>query len=118
MAAFDIYPMPKANILIDQLGKVHYLPALHMTNSYWQVAIDPQDWEKMAFASPLGPFQFRRMPFGLYGEADTFQRLVDVALAAWEELITLLYALQPGKNTRSSKGGPVVSQPEEQPARI
>lgn len=84
LAKFDAYPMPKADILIDQLGTARYLSAPDLTKGYWQVPMHPPDREKTAFATPQGLYQFTRMPFGLHGTAATFQRLVDRALAGCE----------------------------------
>lgn len=81
IAQFDAYPMPRADLLIDQLGKAQYLSALDLTKGYWQIPVAEADREKTAFATPRGLFQFKRMPFGLHGAAATFQRLVDRALA-------------------------------------
>ena len=85
VAKFDAYPMPRAHLLIDQLGKATYLSALDLTKGYWQVPVHPEDREKTAFAVPGGLLQFRRMPFGLHGAAATFQRLVDRALVGCQE---------------------------------
>lgn len=81
IAQFDTYPMPRADLLIDQLGKAQYLSALDLTTGYWKIPVALEDREKTAFATPRGLFQFRRMPFGLHGVAATFQCLVDQARA-------------------------------------
>lgn len=80
LAKFDAYPIPKVDILIDQLGTARYLSALDFTKGYWQVPVHPPDCEKMAFTMPQGLYQFTLVPFGLHGVAATFQRLVDQAL--------------------------------------
>ncbi|KAL1333926.1 hypothetical protein AAHE18_11G139700 [Arachis hypogaea] len=41
---------------------------------YNQIAVDPQDQEKIAFTCPSGVFAYRRMPFGLCNMLATFQR--------------------------------------------
>lgn len=77
LAKFDTYPMPRADILIDQLGTAHYLSALNLTKVYWQVPVHPPDRKKTVFTTSQGLYQFIRMPFGLHGAASTFQHLVD-----------------------------------------
>lgn len=72
--------MPRADVLLDQLGAAKYLTALDLTKGYWQVPMNPEDKPKTAFATPTGLYQFTKMPFGLHGAAATFQRLVDRAL--------------------------------------
>ena len=41
---------------------------------YNQIAIHPDDQEKMMFTCSFGTFAFRRMPFGLCNTPATFQR--------------------------------------------
>ena len=43
-------------------------------SGYNQIAIAPEDQEKMTFTCPYGTFAFKRMPFGLCNAPGTFQR--------------------------------------------
>ncbi|XP_072060268.1 uncharacterized protein [Arachis hypogaea] len=43
---------------------------------YNQIAVDPQDQEKIAFTCPYGVFAYKRMLFGLYNALATFQRCI------------------------------------------
>ena len=41
---------------------------------YNQIAIAPDDQDKITFTCPFGTFAYRRMPFGLCNAPGTFQR--------------------------------------------
>ena len=56
------------------------LSTIDLTKGYWQVPVAVEDRPKTAFTSPMGLFQFTRMPFGLQGAPATFQRMVDKLL--------------------------------------
>ena len=43
---------------------------------YWQIPLSPAAREKMAFSTLLGLYQFKVLPFGLFGAPATFQRLM------------------------------------------
>jgi len=42
-------------------------------SGYNQIAVDPEDQEKIAFTCPFGVFSYRKMPFGLCNAPATFQ---------------------------------------------
>ena len=73
----DRYPMPRVDELLEKLG----ISTLDLTKGYYQVPVSQEDQAKTAFMTPMGKFQFRRMPFGLKGAPTTFQRLMDVILS-------------------------------------
>ncbi|XP_042611929.1 uncharacterized protein LOC122144820 [Cyprinus carpio] len=80
VSAFDPYPMPRVDELIERLGKAKYLTTLDLCKGYWQVPLTESAKELTAFRVPSGLSHFRFMPFGLHGAAATFQRLVDQVL--------------------------------------
>ena len=64
ISAFNPYPMPRVDELMERLGKAQYLSTLHMCKGYWQVPLTPEAQELTAFRAPTGLFQFTTMPFG------------------------------------------------------
>ena len=77
LSKMDAYPMPRVDDLIDRVSSAPFITTLDLTKGYWQVPVAEADREKTAFTTPLGLFQFTRMPFGLKGAPATFQRMVD-----------------------------------------
>jgi hypothetical protein len=70
----------------------HWYCILDVASGYWQVAMNPRDMEKTAFATPRGQFAFKRMPFDLTNTPATFIRLMEMALRGleWERCLVYL----------------------------
>ncbi|KAI9999614.1 hypothetical protein NQD34_018344 [Periophthalmus magnuspinnatus] len=85
VSAFDPYPMPRVDELIERLGHASYLTTLDLCKGYWQVPLDKASRDLTTFRVPSGLFRFRMMPFGLHGAPATFQRLVDEVLRGAED---------------------------------
>ena len=60
--------------ILDRLAGSSYFCFLDGYSGYNQIAIHPDDQEKMTFTCPFGTFTFRRMPFGFCNAPATFQR--------------------------------------------
>ncbi|XP_030060864.1 hydrocephalus-inducing protein homolog [Microcaecilia unicolor] len=87
LSILDAYPMPRIDELLDRLGTVRYLSTLDLTKGYWQIPLTAEARPKTAFATPLGLYQFRRMPFGLNSAAASCQRLLDKVLRPHQEYV-------------------------------
>lgn len=85
VSAFDAYPMPRADELIERLGPARFISTLDLTRGYWQVPLTNRAKEKTAFSTPEGLFQYRVLPFGVHGAPATFQRLMDKVLRPHRE---------------------------------
>ena len=73
----DLYPLPRIDDLLDQLGCSKYFTSIDLAAKYWQIPMDPRDAHKTTFRTRRGLFQFNRMPFGLSDACNTFQRMAN-----------------------------------------
>ncbi|KAJ8000169.1 hypothetical protein DPEC_G00202050 [Dallia pectoralis] len=76
----DAFPLPRIEESLTNLKGAAWYSTLDLASGYWQVEVDPKDQEKTAFTTPVGLFQFNRMPFGLCNAPATFQRLMQRCL--------------------------------------
>ena len=76
----DVFPMPRIDDMLDQLGMSKYFSTLDLASRYWQIRMDPASQEKTAFVTPQGLYEFLVMPFGLMNASATFQRMMQKLL--------------------------------------
>ena len=76
----DLYPLPRIDDLLDQLGKSRYFSTLDLAAGYWQIRVHPKAIEKTAFITPHGLYEFRVMLFGLMNAPSVFQWLMQHVL--------------------------------------
>jgi len=77
----DVYPLPRIDDFLDQVGGIKYISTLDLTSGYHQIPIRDEDKEKTAFATRKGLFQWKVMPMGLSNAPATFQRHMDIILS-------------------------------------
>lgn len=76
----DPFCMLLIDDILDQLGEAEYLSKVNLSKGFYQIPIAEIDREKMAFVTPMGTFEFNRMPFGLMNVPATFQRAIKKVL--------------------------------------
>jgi hypothetical protein len=59
------YPLPRIDILFDQLVKARVFSKIDLRSGYPQIKIRPQDIPKAAFSTRYGLFEYLVMSFGL-----------------------------------------------------
>ena len=84
----DAYPLPRIDESLDALGRAQYFSAIDLASAYNQVEVHPDDRHKTAFTTPMGLYEYNRMPFGLCNAPGTFQRLMQMIFR--EELLQIL----------------------------
>ncbi|PIN00194.1 DNA-directed DNA polymerase [Handroanthus impetiginosus] len=70
----DHFLLPFIDQMLDRLAGKEFYCFLDGYSGYNQIAIAPENQEKITFTCPYGTFAFRRMPFGLCNAPATFQR--------------------------------------------
>ena len=61
----DGYPLPRISKVLEKLGGKRIFSTLDANNAYQCISMDLDSRELTAFSTPLGHFEFLRMPFGL-----------------------------------------------------
>ena len=87
----DAYPIPKIDQCLDTLSGSSLFSTLDLMWGYHQIEVAPEDRSKTAFTTKYGLFEFARMPFGLGGEASTFQRVMELVLCGLQCISLLIY---------------------------
>ena len=72
----DSFPLPSIEDNLEKLSKSTVFSTMDGAGAFHQVAVDIEDREKTAFATPFGLYHFKRMPFGLTNAPATYSRMV------------------------------------------
>ncbi len=80
----DLYPLPRMEDCIDQVGSAKYVSKFDLLKGYWQVPLTKRACEIAAFITSSGLFSYKVMPFGLRNAPATFQRLMNRVVSGLE----------------------------------
>lgn len=72
----DRYPVPRLHDFTYILSGKKVFSKIDINKAYFFIKVAPQDIEKTAIITPIGLFEFLRLPFGLRNGSQTFQRFM------------------------------------------
>jgi len=87
----DKFPIPNIENILDKLGRAQYFSTIDLAKGFHQILVNQEDRLKTAFSTPLGHYEFVRMPFGLKNAPATFQRLMNSVLKEYINKICVVY---------------------------
>lgn len=77
----DVYPLPRMDIIFDQLKDAKLLSKFDIRDGYYNIRIHPESRWITAVKTPGGLYQCNVMPFGLCNAPATFQKMMDRIMA-------------------------------------
>lgn len=80
----DVYPLPRIEDCIDQVGAARFISKFDLLKGYWQIPLTDRAREVSAFITPSGLFSYTVMSFGLRNAPATFQRLMNMVVSGLE----------------------------------
>ena len=60
--------------LFQRFGKSNYFSKINLSKGYWQIPVAEEDVKKTAFVTPVGNYEFIRMPFEIKNSGATLVR--------------------------------------------
>ena len=76
-----VWPKSRVKDIFAKLGKVKFFTTLNLRSGYHHIALDDDDAiKKTAFVTPLGKYEYLKIPFGLAQAPTYFQNLMNKVL--------------------------------------
>jgi hypothetical protein len=98
----DPFPLPRINQVVDSTAGSVLLCFLNCYLGYHQIALHPDDEDKMAFVTPHGIYCYKVMTFGLKNAGAIYQKAIEKCMKS-----------RIGKNVEAYVDDVVVKTPEK-----
>ena len=83
--------LPRFESIFDSLGDAQpkFFTTLDMSSGFWQLYLDPKTKHKTTFTTPMGNYNFKRMPFGLVNAPASYTIMMNKVLQGlnWKFLL-------------------------------
>jgi hypothetical protein len=73
----EVYYLPLITDIVELVGGKQLFSCFDFQSGFHQLDVEPRHVERTAFATFLGLFEYLRMPFGLCGAPNSFQKMME-----------------------------------------
>ena len=70
------YPMQSAESIMADMAGAKYFSKLDASSGNWQIKVDDESSQLLAFYTPFGLYKFKRLPFGILSASEVFQKKI------------------------------------------
>lgn len=87
----DVYPIPRIDDAIDELGNNRYFSVLDLLQGFFQISLQDDSKDLTSFSTDSASYRFNRLPFGISVAPNSFCRMMSLAFAGLPPHTALLY---------------------------
>ena len=77
--------MPRVEDILAKLGNAKCFTTFDIRSGYHHIALDEEAIKKTAFVTPLGKYEYLKVPFGLAQAPAYFQNLMNKVLQYYKD---------------------------------
>ena len=67
------YQLPTAESIMGRMKNAIFFSKLDASSAYWQMKLDNESSELLAFLTPKGRYRFNVFPYGIHSASEIFQ---------------------------------------------
>ena len=86
----EIHPIPSVDEVLAQLAGAFCFTKLDANSGFWQIPLSPESRLLTTFLTPYGRYCFNKLPFGISGLPELFQKRMNALLEGLEGVLCLV----------------------------
>ncbi|UYV63691.1 hypothetical protein LAZ67_2005321, partial [Cordylochernes scorpioides] len=80
----DVHPLPLIETILDKLSKAKYYSSVDIASAYWQVAVEPNSRNLLAFVTLDSQYEFCRLPYGFKNSPQIYHRAINQVMQKYK----------------------------------
>ncbi|UYV75361.1 hypothetical protein LAZ67_12003633 [Cordylochernes scorpioides] len=80
----DVHPLPLIETILDKLSKAKYYSSVDIASAYWQVEVEPNSRNLLAFVTLDSQYEFCRLPYGFKNSPQIYHRAINQVMQKYK----------------------------------
>ncbi|UYV81678.1 K02A2.6-like [Cordylochernes scorpioides] len=80
----DVHPLPLIETILDKLSKAKYYSSVDIAYAYWQVEVEPNSRNLLAFVTLDSQYEFCRLPYGFKNSPQIYHRAINQVMQKYK----------------------------------